>query len=76
MTSLRENPATLVGIPMEDQSVAFEDRTARARIREAALEHFANEGYERPTIRAKTPKPPASLRDCSVTAVLRGVGHL
>ena len=26
--------------------------TARARIREAALEHFANEGYDRATIRA------------------------
>jgi AcrR family transcriptional regulator len=30
---------------------AFEDLTARARIREAALEHFADEGYERATIR-------------------------
>jgi TetR/AcrR family transcriptional regulator, regulator of cefoperazone and chloramphenicol sensitivity len=32
--------------------VAFEDLTARARIREAALKHFAEEGYERTTIRA------------------------
>ena len=32
--------------------VAFEDLTARARIREAALRHFAEEGYERATIRA------------------------
>ena len=32
--------------------VAFEDLTARARIREAALEHFAHDGYERATIRA------------------------
>jgi TetR/AcrR family transcriptional regulator, regulator of cefoperazone and chloramphenicol sensitivity len=31
--------------------VAFEDLTARARIREAALTHFASEGYERATIR-------------------------
>ncbi len=28
------------------------DLTARARIREAALRHFAEEGYERATIRA------------------------
>jgi AcrR family transcriptional regulator len=33
-------------------TVAFEDLTARARIREAALEHFAEEGYERATIRS------------------------
>ena len=32
--------------------VAFGDLTARARIREAALRHFAEEGYERATIRA------------------------
>jgi AcrR family transcriptional regulator len=32
--------------------VAFGDLTARARIREAALEHFAQDGYERATIRA------------------------
>ena len=32
-------------------SAAFEDLTARARIREAALQHFAEEGYERATIR-------------------------
>jgi len=32
-------------------TVAFEDLTARARIREAALQHFAEEGYERATIR-------------------------
>ncbi len=29
----------------------FEDLTARARIREAALRHFAEDGYERATIR-------------------------
>jgi TetR/AcrR family transcriptional regulator, regulator of cefoperazone and chloramphenicol sensitivity len=36
--------------------IAFEDLTARARIREAALERFAVDGYERATIRciAKT----------------------
>jgi AcrR family transcriptional regulator len=34
-----------------DGTVAFEDLTARARIREAALAHFADEGYERATIR-------------------------
>ncbi len=34
-----------------DGTVAFEDLTARARIREAALKHFADEGYERATIR-------------------------
>jgi len=33
-------------------SVAFEDLTARARIREAALKHFAEDGYERATIRS------------------------
>ena len=35
--------------PLEE--VAFSDLTARARIREAALRHFAEEGYERATIR-------------------------
>jgi AcrR family transcriptional regulator len=34
-----------------DGAVAFEDLTARARIREAALNHFAEDGYERSTIR-------------------------
>ena len=37
--------------PPGEGSVAFEDLTARARIREAALKHFAEEGYERATIR-------------------------
>ncbi|HVX23376.1 MAG TPA: TetR family transcriptional regulator [Acidimicrobiales bacterium] len=32
--------------------MAFGDLTARARIREAALEHFARDGYDRATIRA------------------------
>ncbi len=52
MTSLREELPTPGGIPMDDAPVAFEDLTARARIREAALEHFAQEGYERATVRA------------------------
>jgi AcrR family transcriptional regulator len=38
--------------PIDDGGVAFEDLTARARIREAALKHFAEVGYERTTIRA------------------------
>jgi AcrR family transcriptional regulator len=33
-------------------TVGSEDLTARARIREAALKHFAEDGYERATIRA------------------------
>jgi len=37
---------------MTTDGVAFEDLTARARIREAALKHFAEEGYQRATIRA------------------------
>jgi AcrR family transcriptional regulator len=41
-----------VGLPLNERSVAFEDLTARARIREAALEHFARDGYDRATIRA------------------------
>ncbi len=32
-------------------NVAFEDLTARSRIREAALKHFAEDGYQRATIR-------------------------
>ena len=38
--------------PIDEGGVAFEDLTARARIREAALMHFAEEGYERATVRA------------------------
>lgn len=34
-----------------DPPVAFGDLTARARIREAALQHFAEQGYQRATIR-------------------------
>ncbi len=36
----------------EGGPVLFEDLTARARIREAALSHFAEEGYERATVRS------------------------
>ncbi len=35
----------------DDGAVSFEDLTARARIREATLRHFAEDGYERATIR-------------------------
>ena len=37
--------------PLDEGAVAFSDLTARARIREAALRHFAEQGYERATIR-------------------------
>lgn len=36
--------------PIDEEG--FEDLTARARIREAALSHFAQEGYEQATIRS------------------------
>ena len=42
-TDRRDPPGPAIG----DGSVAFEDLTARARIHEAALAHFATEGYER-----------------------------
>jgi TetR/AcrR family transcriptional regulator, regulator of cefoperazone and chloramphenicol sensitivity len=51
MTTER-TPPTPVGRPIKERPVAFEDLTARARIREAALEHFARDGYDRTTIRA------------------------
>ena len=38
--------------PIDDGGVVFGDLTARARIREAALKHFADDGYERATVRA------------------------
>jgi len=45
-------PHTPVAAAVEEgRGPAFEDLTARARIREAALQHFADEGYERATIR-------------------------
>jgi TetR/AcrR family transcriptional regulator, regulator of cefoperazone and chloramphenicol sensitivity len=52
MTTERTIPSALAGLPLNERSVAFEDLTARARIREAALEHFARDGYDRATIRA------------------------
>ena len=45
-----DSPTSAMTLPGEG-AVAFEDLTARARIREAALTHFAEEGYERATIR-------------------------
>jgi TetR/AcrR family transcriptional regulator, regulator of cefoperazone and chloramphenicol sensitivity len=44
-------PAAPMSGPVDKSGVAFGDLTARARIREAALRHFAEEGYERATIR-------------------------
>lgn len=52
MTNQRPTPPDSAGLPMKKRSVAFEDLTARARIREAAIEHFAREGYDRATIRS------------------------
>ena len=52
MTTERAPPPGPAGLPVNERSVAFEDLTARARIREAALEHFARDGYDRATIRA------------------------
>ncbi len=48
----RATPSSPAGVPINERPVAFEDLTARARIREAALEHFARDGYDRATIRA------------------------
>jgi AcrR family transcriptional regulator len=46
-------PGQLPAVRLSDGgAVLFEDLTARARIREAALRHFADEGYERATIRS------------------------
>jgi AcrR family transcriptional regulator len=50
MTTQPDPPAAAMS-PPAGGSVAFEDLTARARIREAAIQHFAEEGYERTTIR-------------------------
>jgi AcrR family transcriptional regulator len=49
-TSRPDPPAPDASLP-GGGAVAFGDLTARARIREAALRHFAEEGYERATIR-------------------------
>ena len=51
MTSDHSEPAAPAMSSFDEGVVAFEDLTARARIREAALKHFAEEGYERATIR-------------------------
>lgn len=49
MTSDPREPPVLHSHPGD---VAFEDLTAHARIRQAALKHFAEEGYARATIRS------------------------
>ena len=51
MTTGRSDPSPSVRSPIVEGAVAFEDLTARARIREAALAHFAEEGYDGATIR-------------------------
>lgn len=51
MTAKRE-PYAPPDPPVIQRPVAFEDLTARARIREAALEHFARYGFDRATIRS------------------------
>jgi AcrR family transcriptional regulator len=52
MTTERAIPSAPADLPINERSVAFGDLSARARIREAALEHFAIDGYDRATIRA------------------------
>ena len=47
----RDEPPAPGRRPTGNGTVAFDDLTARARIREAALEHFAEEGYAGATIR-------------------------
>lgn len=56
MTADQQDPLSPTTSPPGEWAVASEDLTARARIREAAMKHFAEEGYERATIRgiAKT----------------------
>jgi AcrR family transcriptional regulator len=49
-TDPTEPPASALS-SFDEGLVAFDDLTARARIREAALKHFAEDGYERATIR-------------------------
>jgi AcrR family transcriptional regulator len=51
MTTNDAEPAAQPMHSVGERVVAFEDLTARARIREAALKHFAEQGYERATIR-------------------------
>jgi AcrR family transcriptional regulator len=52
MTDHGTDTQPVAGSPPEIGSAAFGDLTARARIREAALEHFAEEGFDRATVRA------------------------
>jgi AcrR family transcriptional regulator len=53
MTAERsEPPAPAVSMVDVPGGTAFEDLTARARIRISALKHFAEDGYERATIRS------------------------
>jgi AcrR family transcriptional regulator len=51
MTTGQPDPTSPEMSPPDERSAASEDLTARARIREAALRHFADEGYQRATIR-------------------------
>jgi AcrR family transcriptional regulator len=51
MTTGQPDPAAQAVSPPGEAVVAFEDLTARARIREAALRHFAEQGFQRATIR-------------------------
>lgn len=52
MTAPRDPSHAPSDHPIGELPVAFGDLTARARIREAALAHFARDGYDRTTIRA------------------------
>ena len=51
MTIGQPDPASQAISPPGEAVVAFEDLTARARIREAALRRFAEQGFQRATIR-------------------------
>jgi hypothetical protein len=67
---MREYPGTSLEIPMDDQSVAFEDRTASARTRE---HHSSTSPTTDTSVRSseRMLKPPARLRDCPVTTTDR-----
>lgn len=52
MSRGRPRPSAPAMSSFGDGTVVFADLTDRARIREAALQHFAEAGYERATIRA------------------------
>ncbi len=51
MTAGPPDPGAQALSPPGQAVVAFSDLTARARIREAALRHFAEQGFQRATIR-------------------------